>query len=106
MLPKNRKPSHPGEILKYEYLEPLGMSESQLSVSVGIPLDNMKGLVRGENSVTSDIAFRLARFFGTSAEFWLNLQRNVDMWDTLRIHCREYEKIIPFSGHHQNICEE
>jgi len=106
MLPKNRRPAHPGEILKYEYLEPLGMSGSQISASLGISMGSMNRIVRGEDSVTSDTAFRLARFFGTSAEFWLNLQRNVDMWDTHQVHCHEYEKIFPFSGHHQDKCEE
>ncbi len=101
MLPKHRRPTHPGEILKYEYLEPLGISESQLSGYLGIPVSNMNELVRGEYPVTSDIAFRLARFFGTSTEFWLNLQRNVDMWNTLRDHAHEYEKIVPFSAPHQ-----
>ena len=87
MLPKHRRPTHPGEILKYEYLDPLGM-----------PLNTINGLVRGEYSVSSDIAFRLARFLSTSTEFWLNLQRNVDLWDTFRAHSHEYEKISPLKA--------
>lgn len=95
MLPKHRRPTHPGEILKYEYLDPLGITESQIAGYLGISPD---GLVREEYSVSSDIAFRLARFFDTSAEFWLNLQRNVDLWDTLQIHSHEYEKISPMKS--------
>jgi len=98
MLPKHRRPTHPGEILKYEYLDPLGMAESQLAESLGMPLNTINGLVRGEYSVSSDIAFRLARFLSTSTEFWLNLQRNVDLWDTFRAHSHEYEKISPLKA--------
>ncbi|QTA90823.1 HigA family addiction module antitoxin [Desulfonema magnum] len=95
MLPKHRRPTHPGEILKYEYLDLLGMTESQLAEFIGISLNTVNELVSGEHPVSSDIAFRLARFFNTSTEFWLNLQRNVDLWDTFQAHSHEYEKISP-----------
>jgi addiction module HigA family antidote len=97
MLPKNRRPTHPGEILKYEYLEPLGMTEQQLAELLGISQGFVNALIQEKSSVTPDIAFRLARLFNTSADFWLNLQRHTDMWDALQIYGHEYEKICPLS---------
>jgi len=93
MLPKNRKPTLPGEILKYEFLEPLNMTQQQLADSLGITRVRVNEIISGKRSITPDTAFRLAKYFNTSPDFWLNLQLNVDMWDTLQQHSREYEQI-------------
>jgi len=73
------KPPHPGETIKEDYLVPLGMSVSQLARAVGVGAARMNEIVRGERGVTADTALRLARYFGTSAEFWLNLQSLYDL---------------------------
>lgn len=93
MLPKNRKPTLPGEILKFEFLEPLNMTQQQLADSLGITRVRVNEIISGKRSITPDTAFRLAKYFNTSPDFWLNLQLNVDMWDTLQQHRHEYEQI-------------
>jgi len=70
------QPPHPGETIKEDYLVPLGMSVTQLARALGIGAARMNEIVRGERGIT---ALRLARYFGTSAEFWLNLQSLYDL---------------------------
>ncbi len=74
-------PSHPGEVLKELYLEPLGMSAIALARELHVPRTRIERLVKGETGVSADTAMRLARFFGTTPEYWLNLQR---AWDLAR----------------------
>ncbi|OVE79354.1 addiction module antidote protein, HigA family [bacterium I07] len=95
MLPKNRRPTHPGEILRFEYLEELNMTQQQLADAVGITRVRINEITLGKRSVTPDTAFRLAKYFDTTAEFWIGLQMNVDMWDTLQKRKKEYETIRP-----------
>jgi addiction module HigA family antidote len=67
-------PIHPGEILQVEYLEPLGVTQHRLAVAIGVPPRRINEIVHGKRGITADTALRLARFFGTSERFWLNLQ--------------------------------
>jgi addiction module HigA family antidote len=97
MIPKNRRPSHPGEIIKYEYLEPLNMTQQQLANAIGVTRVRINEIILGKRSVTPDTAFRLAKYFNTTPDFWINLQINVDMWDTLQSHKKDYEKISSIS---------
>lgn len=93
MIPKNRRPTHPGEILRYEYLEPLNMTQQQLADTIGVTRVRINEIIVGKRSVTPDTAFRLAKYFNTTPNFWINLQINVDMWDTLQSYKNDYEKI-------------
>jgi len=93
MLPKNRRPTIPGEIIRYEYLEPLNLSQQQLADALGVTRVRVNEIILGKRSITPDTSFRLAKFFNTSPEFWMTLQLNVDMWDTFQRHEKEYEKI-------------
>jgi addiction module HigA family antidote len=93
MLPKNRRPSHPGEIIRFEYLEPLNLTQQKLADAIGVTRVRINEIILGKRSVTPDTAFRLAKFFNTTPDFWINLQMNVDMWDTLQTHKNEYNKI-------------
>ena len=72
-------PSHPGEVLAELYLKPLGMSAIALSKRLKVPRTRIERLVKGETSLTVDTAMRLARFFGNTPEFWMNLQRAYDL---------------------------
>ena len=72
-------PIHPGEILREEVLEPLGMSSYALATELRVPRTRVERLVREETPVTPDTALRLARYLGTSAEFWLRLQVRYDL---------------------------
>jgi addiction module HigA family antidote len=69
----------PGEVLSEEFLNPLGMSASALAIALRVPATRIGAIVKGERSVTADTALRLARFFGTSPEFWVNLQAMHDL---------------------------
>jgi addiction module HigA family antidote len=93
MLPKNRRPIHPGEIIRFEYLEPLNLTQQKLADAIGVTRVRINEIILGKRSVTPDTAFRLAKFFNTTPDFWINLQMNVDMWDTLQTHKNEYNKI-------------
>lgn len=75
----NRVTTHPGEMLSEEFLKPLGMSVNALAMALRVPATRIGAIVKGERSVTADTALRLARFFGTSPEFWVNLQAMHDL---------------------------
>ena len=98
MLPQNRKPTHPGEILRYEYLEELDMTQQQLADAIKITRVRVNEIILGKRSVTPDTAFRLAKFFNTTPDFWLNLQKQYDMWNTLQKRKTEYERIHPLKN--------
>jgi addiction module HigA family antidote len=98
MLPKNRQPTHPGEIIRYEYLDELNMTQQQLANSIGITRVRINEIILGKRSITPDTAFRLAKFFNTTPEFWIGLQTNFDMWNTLQKRKKEYETIQPLKG--------
>lgn len=73
------RPIHPGEILREEYLLPLGMSASMLAKTLRVPANRISGIVNEKRGVTADTALRLSRYFGTSAELWLNLQKTYEL---------------------------
>jgi addiction module HigA family antidote len=75
----NRVTTHPGEVLGEEFLKPLGLSVNALAIALRVPATRMGAIVKGERAVTADTALRLARFFGTSPEFWVNLQAMYDL---------------------------
>jgi addiction module HigA family antidote len=77
-IPK-RVTTHPGEVIAEEFLAPLGVSVNALALALRVPATRIGAIVKGERSVTADTALRLARFFGTSAEFWMNLQAMRDL---------------------------
>jgi len=72
-------PIHPGEILAEEFLEPLGVSQYRLAKDIAVPPRRINEVVHGKRSITADTALRLARYFGTSERFWLNLQTRYDL---------------------------
>jgi len=72
-------PVHPGEILYEEFLAPLALSQYQLAKEISVPARRINEIVHGQRRITADTALRLARFFGTSERFWLNLQAQYDL---------------------------
>lgn len=72
-------PPHPGEILLEEYLKLLGLSQNKLGRDLGIPAQRVNAIVRGQRAITVDTALRLARYFKTTPQFWLNLQNHYDL---------------------------
>jgi addiction module HigA family antidote len=83
------RPVHPGEILREEYLVPLGMSAYALSMLLRVPTRRIHDIVHERRPITPDTALRLARYFNTTAQFWLNLQRSFDM-----IHAEDHGSTV------------
>jgi antitoxin HigA-1 len=79
MLPTNRIPVHPGVILREEFLAPLEMTQVSLAAHVNVPVQRINEIVRGKRGITPDTAWLFAREFGTTPEFWMNLQTNHDL---------------------------
>lgn len=95
-LPKYRPPTHPGEMLLKEFLEPLGITQTDLARRLGITRVRVNEIVNRKRVVTPDTALRLARIFGMDAEFWLGLQQDWDLWHAARaLDAAEIEKIQP-----------
>ena len=84
LLPRMRPPTHPGEMLLEEFLKPLEISQSAFAIRLGVSFPRLNEIVRGKRSVTPDTALRLARVTGMSADFWLGLQLDWDLWHILR----------------------
>jgi addiction module HigA family antidote len=79
MASKKFPPIHPGEILLEEFLKPMGLSQYRVSKDIGVPPRRINEIVHGKRSITADTALRLARYFGTSERFWMNLQSRYDL---------------------------
>jgi addiction module HigA family antidote len=91
------KPIHPGEILAEEFLEPQGISQYRLAKQTRVAPRRINEIVKGTRAVTADTALRLARFFGTTAAFWLNLQSHYDLEvETDRLGSRLTKEILPY----------
>jgi antitoxin HigA-1 len=82
-LPRRRPPTRPGEMLLEEFVKPLGITQSELAIRLGISFPRLNEIIRGKRSITSDTALRLARVLGMSADFWLGLQVDWDLWHAM-----------------------
>lgn len=89
------RPPHPGEFLREDYLPECGLSVAQFAARLGVSKQTANELVRERRAVSPDMALRLGRLFGTSAQYWLNLQRNVDLWDSLELNREAIEQVEP-----------
>lgn len=99
MLPDHRPPTHPGEMLLEEFLNPISMTQTELARRIHVSFPRINEIINGKRGVTPDTALRLSRLFGTTPEFWLNGQRNWDLWHA--VHSRtaaEIETIEPISA--------
>ena len=76
---KKLTPIHPGEILREDFLRPLNLSANRLALDVHVPVTRITDILRGRRAITTDTALRLARYFGITPEFWLNLQRDYEL---------------------------
>ena len=79
MLPQNRTPTHPGEILDQEFLQPLRLTQVDLARHLGVPVQRINEIVRAKRGITPETAWLFAQAFKTSPEFWINLQSNFDL---------------------------
>ncbi len=100
MKKKNLNPVHPGEVLLEEFLKPMRLSQNKLALDIGVPPRRINEIVLEKRRITADTALRLARFFGTSSEFWLGLQSQYDLdvtaeelGERLQREVKEYAKV-------------
>jgi antitoxin HigA-1 len=95
---RNVRPTHPGEMLREDFLPDYQLSVSRFAASLGVSRQTVNELLRERRAVSAEMALRLARFFGNSPEFWLNAQRAVDLWDTMKNKKSEIDRISPISA--------
>ena len=97
-LPTHKPPTHPGEMLLEEFLKPLGISQSAFARQLEVSFPRLNEIINGKRSVTTDTALRLARVTGMSAEFWLGLQQDWDLWHARRSEeAAEITKLEPLA---------
>lgn len=95
-LPRQRPPTRPGEMLLEEFVKPLAITQSELATRLGISFPRLNEIIRGKRAITSDTALRLARVLGMSADFWLGLQSDWDLWHAMRsAKASEIDRLTP-----------
>jgi len=92
-----RKPTHPGEMLREDFLPDYGLTVSGLAKAIGVSRQSVNELLRERRSVSPEMALRLARLFGNSPEFWLNAQRAVDLWEATQLIESDVARIQPLA---------
>ncbi len=96
-IPTNRVPTHPGEMLLEEFLNPMNITQRELADAIHVPYQRVNELVNQKRGVTPSTALRLARFFNVSADFWLNLQIR---WDLYKVQKAEYDELESITDFH------
>jgi len=94
----SRRPTHPGEMLREDFLPDYELTVAGLAEAVGVSRQSINELLRERRAISPDMALRLARLFGNSAEFWLNAQRAVDLWDVAQSIKKDVARIKPLSA--------
>ncbi len=94
-IPTNRPPNSPGEMLRKEFLEPMGLTQQQLADGIGVSYQRINELINGKRGITVSTALRLAKYFDTSPDFWLNMQRANNIYQALKKEGAQIEKIQP-----------
>ncbi len=94
-IPTHREPTHPGEMLLEEFIEPMGITQRELATSIHVPYQRVNEIINMKRGVTPSTALRLAKFFGMSADFWLNLQLRWDLYKARQAEEAELKSIKP-----------
>ena len=97
-VPTNRIPTHPGEMLLEEFLNPMGITQRDLADNIHVPYQRVNEIVNGRRGITPGTALRLAKFFNMSADFWMNLQLRWDLYFAQQDEIKTLEAIHPFSA--------
>jgi antitoxin HigA-1 len=92
-IPTDRQPTHPGEMLLEEFLKPMDMTQRELADGIHVPYQRVNEIINGKRGITPSTALRLARFFGNSVGFWMNLQLRWDLYHANESEADELEKI-------------
>ena len=96
-VPTHRQPTHPGEMLLEEFLNPMGLSQRDLAVGIRVPYQRINEIVNGRRGITPSTALRLAKYFGNSEGFWMNLQSRWDLYQVRKSEERELREIRTIS---------
>ncbi len=97
-LPRNRPPTHPGEMLLEEFVKPLDLTQTELARLLDVSYPRLNEIIKGRRSVTPDTALRLSRVLGMSADFWLGLQQDWDLWNAMNSpEAKKINRLKPFS---------
>ena len=96
-IPTERAPTHPGEMLLEEFLKPMDLTQQELAQAIRVPYQRVNEIINGRRGVTPSTALRLARYFGMSPDFWLNVQLRWDLYQALQKENRELEQIQPYA---------
>jgi addiction module HigA family antidote len=102
-VPKKRAPTHPGEMLMKEFLEPMSITQRELADAIHVPYQRVNELVNGKRGMTPSTAVRLSAFFGNSSEFWLNLQQAWELYHVLKEEEEELKAISRFKGKEERV---
>lgn len=94
-IPTHRDPIHPGEILLEEFLMPMELTQRELADAIHVPYQRVNEIVNGRRGITPSTALRLGKYFGTSPDFWLNLQKRTDLYEARQDEASELEEIEP-----------
>jgi addiction module HigA family antidote len=94
-VPTHRAPTHPGEMLLEEFLKPMKIPQTRFAEAIGVSFQMVNGIVRGHRSVTTEMALRFARYFGSTPDFWINLQLRCDLYEAQKKLRKELAKIEP-----------
>jgi len=97
-VPTNRIPTHPGEMLLEEFLNPMGITQRELADNIHVPYQRVNEIVNGRRGITPGTALRLAKFFNMSADFWMNLQLRWDLYFAQQDEVKTLDAIHPFSA--------
>jgi len=92
-VPSNRAPTHPGEMLNEEFLKPMGLTQRALADAIHVPYQRINEIVNGKRGITPSTALRLAKYFGMSADFWINVQLRRDLYDAAQTEKEALEAI-------------
>jgi len=96
-IPTHRVPTHPGEMLVEEFLQPMGLTQRELAKAIHVPYQRINELVNGRRGITPSTALRLAKYFGMSADFWMHLQLRWDLYHAQQAEQKELAVIQPHS---------
>ncbi len=102
-IPSHRPPTHPGEMLLEEFLKPMGITQKELSQSIHVPYQRINELINQKRGITPSTALRLAKYFGVSEDFWLNIQLRWDLFKARKKEGVELKRIHPYKPSTQHV---
>lgn len=95
-IPTHREPTHPGEMLREEFLRPMDLTQRQLADGIHVPYQRVNEVINGKRGITPSTALRLSKYFGNTAGFWMNLQLRWDLYKTRQAESEQLQEIQPY----------